>query len=401
MPALPRISIALVQAFLTILALANCQTTPNDASNPTDPASTWKVDMHHLSESLSTLLPLSLDPLAFNDPNNQPQIEREVARLTKFSHAIGQMKTKPSEDPALQFVANEFSAEMSEAQRQMRMGNRAYARLLIRNATNYCVSCHTQMARGPEFNFKAGPYFAKLGALDQANYLFAVRSFDEGLKQFDRAMSSPDVALQPYASLESTTLKALAVAVRVRQDPRLADEIVTRITQSKWAPVYLQISALKWKSSIEEWAKDLKRKRAEDPRALLAKAWKKQTETPLSRAGLIEFLRASARLHELLAEKKTGKVYAETLYQAGLTSEALRELDLYSLSEYYYESCIRSLPQSETARTCYVRLENEMMASYSSFDSGPLPASMRDRLENLKKLAESQDGGWTNWGKAR
>jgi len=61
------------------------------------------------------------------------------------------MAKKPSDDPSIGFVGNQFSEEMVEAKRQLKVGNRSYARFLIRNASNYCISCHTQTDRGPHF----------------------------------------------------------------------------------------------------------------------------------------------------------------------------------------------------------------------------------------------------------
>lgn len=390
-----------LRPFLFVLAslftVVSCKSSPSKEANKTtiDNAATWKTDMHQLSDSLSNLLPLALDPVQFNNPSNQPQIEQEVLRLASFSHAIGQMKNKPASDPSLEFVAKEFNAEMTEAQRQLRLGNRSYARFLIRNATNYCVSCHTQTNRGPQFQLVAGPYFSKMGPLERANYLFAVRSFDEGLKEYTTAMRGPDVALQPFAELESVTLKALAVAVRVKKDPKLADEIVGQILSSKWAPVYLQLSALHWKASLQDWKRHANGKSLAEARTLLSRGWKAQMETPLSRAGIIEFLRASAIMHDLLDQSKPGKLYAETLYSAGLASEALRDLDLYALSGFYYESCIRQAPHTTTSRNCFVRLETVELVNYSAFDSMPIPAHVRQRLEELKSLAQPSGKAWT------
>jgi hypothetical protein len=122
-------------------------------------------------------------------------------------------------------------------------------------------------------------------------------------------------------------------------------------------------------------------------------------ESPLSRAGLIEALRASTVLHELLASKKPGKAYAESLYFAGLNAESLKELDPLNLNETYYEACIHQLPNSPTARNCYLRLEGAILSDYSGFDSVPMPQSARDHLAELRKLSVPSEGFWMEWGK--
>lgn len=365
-----------------------------------EPQGSWTSKMHSMSESLANLMQLTLDPASFNAPDNQKIIDGELSRLSQFSHDVAAMKNKPSDDPAMEMVARQFSGDMQEARHQLQNGNRAYARHLIRSTTDYCISCHTQTNRGPQFEFSNAPSLVRLNPLDRANFLFAVRRFDEGLEEFQKAMQSPDVALRPYSSLENVTMRALAVAVRVKQDPKLADAILNYIVESKWAPVYLQISAVKWRASIQDWRKSgAKPRTLADAKGLVSRAWRRQMESPLARAGLIEDLRASALIHELLINRKSGNTYAETLYYAGLTAETLKELDVYNAAEYYYESCIRHLPRSPTAANCYLRLEGITMANLSQFDSAPIPANVRQRLDELKKLAEPKEKSWKDWGR--
>lgn len=384
---------------MCLFSIAGCKSS-SGAKDP-DPSVVWAGRMQQIAESFATLLPITMDPIQFNDPKNQDTIDNELTRLASFAHDVGEMKKKPSDDPSFEFVGKEFSGEMVEAKRQLKVGNRSYARYLIRNASNYCVSCHTQTDRGPHFLAKPmGSYFKNLNSLDKANYLIAIWSFDDGLAEYEKAMNSPDVALLPYTSLESATLRALAVAVRVKKDPQLADALVTRIMYSKWAPVYLQLSASKWKAAIQEWQNSKKIPRTlDDAKALISKAWTKQMESPLSRAGLIESLRASSLLHEMLTQKKPGKAYAETLYYTGLNAETLKDLDPLLLNQAYYEACIRHLPHSETAKNCYLRLEGAQIGEYSAFDSMPMPLKVRENLSALRKLAEPAEGSWMEWGK--
>lgn len=380
-------------ALTVVLGLSACSTADKSGAAG---AKNWSANMHQLSQSLANLLPLAHDPLQFNDPTNREIINQEVGRLAQFSHDLGGTKSKATDDPALDYVAGRFSADMQEARRQLSIGNPTYSRYIIRNATNYCISCHTQTDRGPQFiGMDAQPFYQKLNSLDRTNYLIAVRKFDEAVVEFEKAMNSPDVALLPFPTLESVTLKILAVAIRVKKDPKMAEQIINRMVQSKWAPVYLQMSGVKWRAGIEEWARAKTKPRTlAEAKRLISVAVKKQAEAPMSRAGLIEYLRASGTLHDLLDDKKPGKDYAESLYYAGIASEALRELDLLDTSERYFEACIRHLPHSAQARNCYIRLEAAQIATYNETESGRMPQAVIDNLDALKKLAETKGQPW-------
>ena len=190
------------------------------------------------------------------------------------------------------------------------------------------------------------------------------------------------------------------MAVRVKKDPALADALVTRVMYSKWAPVFFQMSAGRWKTGIQEWKSAKKTAHSlEDAKVLISKAWAKQMESPVSRSGLVESLRASSVLHDLLVQKKPGRAYAETLYYAGLNSESLKDLDPFLQNQVYFEACVKHFPHTETAKNCYLRLEGAQTAEYGAFESMPLPLKVRESLSALRKIAQPNEGSWLEWGK--
>jgi hypothetical protein len=384
---------------LVFIFIAGCKS--SSPSSEPESTRTAATVMRHMSDSFVALIAMTLNPVAFNDPANQLVLDQGLTRLSRFTHNADAGKLKLASGRTLDSASRRFAGEMLEAKHQLQIGNRGYARFLIRGASHECISCHTQTDRGP--HFLASPvnsYFEKLDALDKSDFLLATGSFDKGLSEYDKAMSDPDAASKPYAVLESATLRALAAAVRAKKDPALADALVTRVMYSKWAPVYLQMSAAKWKSDIKEWKNSRKVARTlNDAKVLISKAWTKKMESPLSRPGLIESLRASSLLHELLAQQKPGKLYAETLYYAGLNAEALKELDPFLSNEAYFEACVHHFPHSETAKNCYLRLEAARTAGYSAFESTALPPNVREDLSTLRKLAQPIEGSWLEWGK--
>lgn len=380
-----------VLAFTSILACKHAEI----AKGP-DSQEGWASRMQQLSQSLSTLIPLSMDPVEFNKPANQPLIEQNVLRIAEFAHDLGQMNKKPSQDPTLPYISEELKGNMLEAKRQLDNNNLMAAREIIQNTTHYCISCHTQTNNGPQFlSTNTSDYFTKLRPLAKAQYFMAVRNFDSALQEFDRAMNSPDAAIEPYQNVENAALKALAVAVRVKRDPKLAEEMVSRIIDAPWAPIYLKVNARQWKSAILEWQKQKpKPTTVANAKLLMAQGWNKSMETPMGRGGLIYFLRASSMLSDYLASEKDGPTYAEAVYNAGLVAETLRELHIMTLDEAYYESCIRRWPSSDIARKCYIRLESRILTRNGVFDGGRIPRSVEERLSHLRTLATPNSQDW-------
>lgn len=397
-------TLIVIAAVLTATLALGCAQKETPEQKKKD-LSSWKVKMAQLSQSLASLMPMVSNPERFNDPENKADIQKEILRFSKLSHSITVNK-KPEADPSLDFVSRKFEADMNEAYAQMEKGNNNYARYLVSNTTNYCISCHTRTDSGrTDLNFSASVDMSQFKPLEKAQVYMAVRDFDKALDAFDQATNAKDATMKPQ-TLELAAEKSLAIAVRVKKDPSLADEMVSRILDSKTAPVFLKLKARNWKSSIKRWKAEEKRKpknmsperMLKTANNLMTRGWRLESESMNSRAGLVEFLRASSILHELLSDKKNYSVYGEALYTAGLAAESLRQINLWTLHEAYYESCIRFSPYTNLAKRCYLRLEALQLSAYSAYDGASIPAHIREHLLELRALAEKSTGDFMDWG---
>jgi hypothetical protein len=366
----------------------------------------WHGKMHVLSDSLSKLLPLTVSQRAFNDPKNERTITDETKRLMAAAHAVDMTADKPTHDPGVNFTSQGFAANMTEAVFQLDQENRPYARRLIQTSTAYCISCHTRTDQGrAELQLSALADLTGLSSLEKADYYMAVRDYDKALAEFYVLMNSPDAQIQNPFMVEVAAEKILAIAVRVKKSPDLAMDVANRIIDGRWAPIYLRLNALTWKRAIGEWKKSeaetaikLTANRQLDLAERLTRmGWKGNTETAYGHAGLVSFLRASGILHDFLGQSPAQKRYGEALYWAGLTAESLRDLNLNSLQDAYYESCVRHSPRTALAKKCYLRLEALQMAAYHTDEGMRLPERVRSLLMELRNLSEGRQDRLEDW----
>ena len=395
---------ALMAAGFFIGALSYCTHKPT-VEEKSQAKGQWQAKMMVLSQTLSRLLPLTASPRTFNDLKNDGEITKDIKELASMAHAVDEMKVKPSDDPSLTFMAERFSENMNEAVQQIDRGNRRYARFLVRQSTAYCIGCHTRTDQGREnMKLSSAANLTGLSTLERADYFIAVRDYDRALNEFDKLINSPDAQIESPQTLEVAAEKALAVAVRVKKNPNLAKELVARIIDAKWAPVYLRMNALAWKRTIEDWEKNEPKSKLSSKGQLrmakdfLNRGWKKTSNSPQSQAGLVYFLRASTVLHDLLGRSSSDPNYADALYYAGLAAESLRDINLWTLHEAYYESCIRTKPYTQLAKKCYLRLEALQLSAYSTYEGTFVPAQVRDRLRELRSMADKGDGKFLDWG---
>ncbi len=392
----------LVEVVIVLLLVVGCAQKPvHTVEDNLD----WKLKMQGLSKSVSTLMPLTANPRQFNDPKNSELIRSEAQQLAKLAHSVDMAKMPPDLDPAIRFTSRRFTDDLAEANRQLNVGDRQLAQHLLKNALNYCVTCHTRLDSGARrITLDLKPNLTGFTPFERSQYYMAVRNYDLAIEEYLKGIKSVDAALDTHLHLQQGSERALALAIRVKNDPVVAEKIIDDILNSKWAPMYLRLNALEWKKSVQNWVREPKvvaanrMQKLQRAKVLIDKANKTANLSAGWRAGLVENLRASVLLHEILSVGADDLASKQALYYAGLTSEALKDLTFDSMHESYYESCIRQMPYTDMARKCYVRLEGSVLTSYASDNSVMVPQHVREKLAELRYLAEQSEGLFIKWG---
>jgi hypothetical protein len=99
-------------------------------------------------------------------------------------------------------------------------------------------------------------------------------------------------------------------------------------------------------------------------------------------------MRASAILHDLLGRSAGGDNQQELLWMAGRAAEYLRDLNLWTLQDTYYEGCVRKGKDKSLAAKCLNALENSMRQSYGAASRAGLPVFAKQQLDDLSKLIQ-------------
>jgi hypothetical protein len=234
--------------------------------------------------------------------------------------------------------------------------------------------------------------FSGFSTIERADFLAATRQFDEATKAYELALADRDMARRTPHRWEAAATRLLAIAVRIRRDPRLTLELVAKVRDDDVVPVGLKAASLHWWRSAKEWADEppivgasravqlAQAKRLYDQGTSLDEAQRD--------AGLVYFLRASTQLHELLRDKQRDAIYGSALYYAGLAAEKLASLNFWTLHATYYEACIRAQPHSQTAKDCYARFERTQLIDDVDATGRPVYSDeTQELLRRLKQLA--------------
>jgi len=361
----------------------------------------WSQKMQELRSVLSELLPDLFSDEQYNSPENFKRIETNVKKLVDLAHAMpdgastkAKTVTIPDEDPSIVLISGLFKDQVLRASQDLRSGRRPYARKVLKTVTNFCIVCHTRSSSPVDFSSLQEEVPKSLTSpLERAEFFDATRQFDRALVEFDKILEDPLAAKDRQLEWERALRYGIATAVRVKRDSNRALALVNRVISSPASPVFLKEEALRWQASLEEWKEEESQKPMTadglfaEAKDLIARARKLQ-EYPADRGADILYLRASAALHDFLSQYSGNSNSGEALLLLGDCYETLRDMELWSLHDLYFEACVRQFPHTPIALACYRRYEQSTFLGYTGSAGTSLPTDVRRHMNELRILAD-------------
>lgn len=373
------------------LLILSCKTAEKkEAVAPID--GNWSGSMQNMAQDVKKLLPFLYDREAFHDPKNKETIAQALKQFAQVAkHIKPEMGKKIlGDDLLIEYSLTSLTDDLNRAVHSFELGQLEYSRSVAKASLNYCFQCHsvTQVGSSAAWDLDKLQNL-NLAPLEKADLLVATRKYDKALSYMESLLSSPDFSKNYAFDFESLLRRYLALIIRVENAPKRAYNELNKILEHKDTPHYIVEQADGWRQSLKAWQKE-KKQPIKTPKALFEQVEKrfKKAESiqhyEKDHAGDVEYLRATALLHEGLKILKTPADKAHALYSLGRAYEVLDELGSWNLHETYYEACIEKDPKSEMAKRCYSRLEASLYMGYSGSSGTHLPTEERDRLKRLK-----------------
>ena len=359
----------------------------------------WQGKMQALADVTNELLP----ELVSRTPDRK-RLAVQAKRLAGLAHALSddaakKMSRPPGDaDASLPFIAGRFAEDAQSAYLALKNGHADYGVTILRSVTGHCIACHSRHDAGPDFpTVPLSPKTESLSRAEKADLLVATRQFDRAFGEYLAIVSDEKTAKAEYLEWERAVRHALPVAVRVKKSPEMASQLVDKVMAQEAAPEFVKRNAAKWKAAIENWKSEARPSGEvtedalyEEMTRLLEEAQAAQ-QYPADTGANIGYLRASAVAHELLARFPDGKRAGEALFAAGVSYDVLADPFLWPSHEFYYEACVRRVPNTELAQRCFERFEQSIYTGYSGSGGTFIPEDAFARIGELKKLARGSN----------
>lgn len=381
-------------ASMTVLFLLSGCATSESPLSATGGAS-WYSTMHRLSVNHSALVPVLADPKEFYHPKNISFLRDKANEMMKASVEMTKDASAPNADPIIAFTAKGFSQELQGVSEMLDTGKLQAAHGALSQIGNYCISCHSRADRGSKnFPLPWATNLSQLSSSQKANYYLANRQYETAHQETEKIIQDNNLMVQDPNGWMLLLQKDLSVIVRVQKDLARAQKLTDLALKNKNLQDYIKYDIQAWSESLKDWKKEDKRtldgtKNLNYVKNLLDLA--RSPKYSRGQSGFVLYLRASGILHELLEGSRNDSGYASALYFAGVTAEALKNVDVWKLGEHYFEVCIENAPHSVVSLKCYQQLENLVLTSHPNMRLLPdLQKRIQERLAKYKDLSRVQ-----------
>lgn len=338
--------------------------------------------MASVFDSYRQLQPYIYGDFGLSDPERRKEAAALLARLGQGFHTADAGSVKFSNDPAFKATVDEANEEIQEAKKLLDSGQSGLAQIRLKNAANYCVSCHTSHSVDITFYDETAD-LSGMTPYQRGEYFLATRQFKRAREQFIESVVSGKENFRRQLALRGWLL----ITTRVAANPEAAIKDITELGRAiSPTPPERELLA-KWKSSFVRWAQEKNPNSTDLDKAedLIARHSASLSVDPTGNQYEVEALRGTAMLHRILDQKsgRSTKARPKILYLLGLAYSGLKSFNMPELPRVFLAECIEGFPGTAEAKKSY-----ELYSLVVTPKPGvQLPDEEKLRLEELRKRA--------------
>lgn len=317
----------------------------------------WHESMRNLATKLTELIPDLNKPEVYTTPQEKAEIIKNSKKFLEFAHTVKDNSNPPTSDSLVPMISSQLKQQVEKSIEYMEAGQWSRGKHMLMDISRHCIACHTLKA-GPTSPPMMEANFDRLSYSQRANYFAATRQFDKAIINFESLLADKEWARTHENEWNDSFMKLLAITIRVRDNPSLTLELISRFFDSDTYPKGLKKAAQVWRQHVKDWRNQVDRNQQtsnlSDIKKLIEQAENLQAKST-EPVALVLFLRASSSLHTFLTAKDQANNQTALLL-AGRSAEGLKDQNFWNFSEHYYTKCRSINENSPEGKTCAEKL---------------------------------------------
>jgi hypothetical protein len=368
--------------FATTL-LAGAAFAQDETMNPT------QARMRGVFLTLTTAYRYSLDPVAFEDPQNEGSIRSTLQALVANA---GELEAHGGGlDPSFDYLRRSLARDANDALERFDQRQYVGSRFLLTKLTENCVTCHSKLPQ--KHGYELGAKF-----LDEANVKdlppiarvdieIATRQFKRALGTYEKIFADPEEKPQTL-SLVGAFEEYLRLCVGVVNETDRAVKTLAKFKTRSDVPSNLSALCAAWMADLES----LDLTPAKDNELFVARGMIEEARASKrfaeDRTPLVDFIAAASLLHQYLQAGTHGRnEEAEALYLLAVAESNISRSYWVSETSSLLEQAIGAAPKSAVAKQAYAFLE-EYTLSGQAVTAREVPENVQAKLDSLRTMIE-------------
>ncbi|MBN8555419.1 MAG: hypothetical protein J0L93_08245 [Deltaproteobacteria bacterium] len=359
----------------------------NFAQTKKNESSSVPLVMYDFLGGLMSLQPYMVSSQKFSDPRNSEKIEKYLFDLSSQTKRLSHSQRLNT--ATFQVSAELLQSHLAKVQDLFIQGRKEYARKMLNATMDGCSSCHAQVPAENNSMWKFRANEIKGNDFEKAEFLFALRHYDEALQYYDKAISNYHPKHDEFSYLETALKRKLAIYIRAKQSPKLAVESFKNDLHNKKWKAALKSEVSGWVSALNKItpqknpsvsAKDLGNFASNVIPPLLT------AQAQFKPGSYVLFLYVSGLIYQFINTHKQAELTPELFYWLAVCDIHLSQSYFFSLADLYLKECIKRFPSSPVAEKCYAELESTTLDSYTGSSGIHMPEEVKKELKTYKSM---------------
>ncbi len=365
-----------------LLTSANLWADTSEASSPpalNTPAITppppARPTMQKFAEQLSFLLQ-NMPAMGQPSAEQKSKVLQSLQLLKNSSHQVQSTMQLYAVDPVMRYLSLDLPRHFAGIESAYSQGQYAQARYLLRKTTQTCVACHSASSNKNSAVMSFPEPMAGIGQLERAEYFAATRRHEEAMLAYEKMLKDRDFkTAQPERWTEALS-NLIAITIRLRNSPHVTLEMLSSLLEEPALRPEQKAMLQAWRAEAKTWTQEkLNPKLSSTDILLKAQSLYQeglQASKKIPQGGYIAYLRAMTLLNELAMSSAPEELKANGFYLSGEIAQKLKDIQIWSHPEAYYEACIRSRPHSAQSQKCWGSVKSLALTPEQSKQLGAL-----------------------------
>lgn len=353
--------------------------------------------MYEFLGEIMRLQPFMTSESAFTDSKNSKEISARLKNLADISSRLPHSKRLNSSGFSISADAvRDHLLKLKETFATQKLPQKRFARMMLLATLDGCSSCHSQVPgnRTPQWKFKENELQGS--ELQKAEFLFAVRHYDEALLRYNKIIRAYDPKHGHSSELGTALRRKLSILTRSKQNPAEAEKSLTSDLRNTTWPKTTRAEVQDWVSALKKITPPKSGLQSAEALEALASSTLPSLLTPQARGksgSQVMFLYVSGLIFQFINTHSEEELTPGLLYWLAICDLQLNRSFFFNFADAYLKECIVRFRKSPVARKCFAELEATTLDAYTGSAGVNLPDEVRKDLEKYRVDPEkkSQD----------